>query len=177
MFTLLPLFIIKNDMTETLRIVLIGNFVLLFLLICPHILSIIFSSGFLESECPGALVRPSYWLMTNGCISIFLWLLSTVIICVYLIVGKRFLFWGYVGSLGLVIIWFICWNAIVGTLNIAFRADKCDQEVGNYPMVVVTGFIIVYNVIVAICMTSFMFVGKLFVRYRQLAEEEWFMPF
>ena len=151
------------------QIAIIGNLLFLWLVLYPRVLDIILASGFLDTQCSGALVRPSFLLLANGIIQIILFVSAFLLITLYLLVGELKLLWGHLSLLTLSLLWFLFWS-IIGILSIVFKSDSCSEHEINYIMFLWIGFNISYEAILILLASVFVWGMGLFTGYRSIAD-------
>jgi hypothetical protein len=155
-------------MENTKKVVLAGNLMVFLLMIYPALLSIVVSSGSVDSECSGALIRPAYWLMTDGVVRTILLLIAFTALCAYLVIGHRSLAYGYISFVTLFIIWLTLWG-IFGLFTPFMASHNCYDQSDNTVMIVWMILSAVYSLIVMIVSIVFSKYAGLATLYHELA--------
>lgn len=150
------------------KVALAGNLLVFLLMVFPAILSIVTASGFLESECSGALMRPAIWLMTDGIINIILLFLATVALILYLFVGHRFLFYTHMGFCTVGIVWYLLWS-VVAIVMVVFKDSSCTDHTGNFTLFAWIGVSIIWKVFVYLATGVFVAIAGLTTTYHEMA--------
>lgn len=162
-------------MSQAKKTAIIGNLLILLLALQPLALGIIVAFRYLDSECPGALIRPSFWLMTNGFVQSASLIMTVFLLTMYLIFGHRYVLWSHLGFAGISLFWYVAWG-IVGILSMIFRSSDCDANSGNHMMVIWIGFNMAYNIIVLFACGLFGWSANLLTEYHEMVNDYGFLP-